>query len=57
VDEEDTVVWTVFGLTHNPRVEDWPVMPVEVYQVRFAPSGFFERNPAIEGCCAEGQTD
>lgn len=20
------VVWTVFGLTHNPRVEDWPVM-------------------------------
>ncbi|KAI1334678.1 copper amine oxidase 1 [Xylariaceae sp. FL0016] len=20
------VVWNVFGLTHNPRVEDWPVM-------------------------------
>lgn len=20
------VVWSVFGLTHNPRVEDWPVM-------------------------------
>ena len=20
------VVWTVYGLTHNPRVEDWPVM-------------------------------
>lgn len=20
------VVWAVFGLTHNPRVEDWPVM-------------------------------
>ena len=22
------VVWSVFGLTHNPRVEDWPVMYV-----------------------------
>lgn len=22
----DIVVWSVFGLTHNPRVEDWPVM-------------------------------
>jgi primary-amine oxidase len=23
---EDVVVWNCFGLTHNPRVEDWPVM-------------------------------
>lgn len=26
VENEDIVVWAVFGLTHNPRVEDWPVM-------------------------------
>jgi len=26
VENEDVVVWSVFGLTHNPRVEDWPVM-------------------------------
>ncbi len=26
VQDEDVVVWNVFGLTHNPRVEDWPVM-------------------------------
>lgn len=26
VDDEDIVLWSVFGLTHNPRVEDWPVM-------------------------------
>lgn len=26
VDDEDLVLWSVFGLTHNPRVEDWPVM-------------------------------
>lgn len=48
VENEDVVVWNVFGLTHNPRVEDWPVMPVEVYQVGFRPSDFFERNPAID---------
>lgn len=24
--QKDVVVWSVFGLTHNPRVEDWPVM-------------------------------
>lgn len=24
----DPVVWSVFGFTHNPRVEDWPVMYV-----------------------------
>ncbi|KOS21050.1 Copper amine oxidase 1 [Escovopsis weberi] len=31
LDEDDghrahPIVWVVFGLTHNPRVEDWPVM-------------------------------
>jgi primary-amine oxidase len=46
--DEDLVVWNVFGLTHNPRVEDWPVMPVEIYQVQFKPSDFIERNPAID---------
>lgn len=70
VDNEDLVVWNVFGLTHNPRVEDWPVMPVEIYQLQYKPSDFFERNPAIdmpgqkneasvligkEGGCCEGK--
>jgi Cu2+-containing amine oxidase len=26
----DPVVWYSFGVTHAPRVEDFPVMPVEV---------------------------
>jgi primary-amine oxidase len=26
VENDDVVVWNCFGLTHNPRVEDWPVM-------------------------------
>lgn len=26
VENTDVVIWNTFGLTHNPRVEDWPVM-------------------------------
>ncbi|KAF2474056.1 copper amine oxidase-like protein [Lindgomyces ingoldianus] len=45
---EDVVIWSVFGLTHNPRVEDWPVMPVDIFQVNLRPSDFFTANPAID---------
>ncbi|USP78558.1 Copper amine oxidase 1 [Curvularia clavata] len=48
VTNEDVVLWNVFGLTHNPRVEDWPVMPVEIHQIQYKPSDFFDRNPAID---------
>lgn len=27
------VIWNVFGLTHNPRVEDWPVMCVTLARI------------------------
>ncbi|KAI0125322.1 copper amine oxidase [Xylariales sp. AK1849] len=42
------VVWNVFGLTHNPRVEDWPVMPVEIHQVHIRPADFFTSSPALD---------
>ncbi|KAI0883794.1 copper amine oxidase 1 [Annulohypoxylon maeteangense] len=42
------VVWSVFGLTHNPRVEDWPVMPVEIHQFHLRPADFFTSNPALD---------
>lgn len=42
------VVWCVFGFTHVPRPEDWPVMPVEVFRVGLKPVSFFERNPALD---------
>ncbi|EXJ80072.1 primary-amine oxidase [Capronia epimyces CBS 606.96] len=48
VENEDVVVWNVFGLTHNPRVEDWPVMPVEIHQLHLRPADFFDRNPALD---------
>ena len=48
VENDDVVVWNVFGLTHNPRVEDWPVMPVEIHQIHLRPADFFTCNPAID---------
>lgn len=37
-----------FGLTHNPRVEDFPIMPMEKTSVMLRPEGFFTRNPALD---------
>lgn len=37
-----------FGLTHNPRIEDFPVMPVEKVSVMLKPDGFFTKNPALD---------
>ena len=48
VENDDVVVWSIFGLTHNPRVEDWPVMPMEKHELHFKPADFFERNPALD---------
>lgn len=48
VDDEDIVVWHSISLTHNPRTEDYPVMPVETMTVSLKPSGFFESNPALD---------
>ncbi|KAH7161295.1 copper amine oxidase [Dactylonectria macrodidyma] len=42
------VVWAVFGFTHFPRVEDWPVMPVETRQLQLRPVDFFTANPALD---------
>jgi len=44
----DVVVWYTFGITHVPRVEDWPVMPVHRAGFTLVPDGFFARNPALD---------
>jgi len=46
--DRDIVVWHTFGVTHVPRPEDWPVMPVEYTGFMLVPHGFFERNPALD---------
>ena len=48
IENTDIVVWHTFGLTHIPRPEDWPVMPVEYAGFSLMPVGFFERNPALD---------
>ncbi|WP_263252024.1 primary-amine oxidase [Saccharopolyspora rosea] len=48
VDGEDIVLWHTFGLTHFPRVEDWPIMPVDYCGFTLKPVGFFDRNPALD---------
>jgi primary-amine oxidase len=47
IDGADIVVWHTFGLTHFPRPEDWPVMPVDYAGFKLKPVGFFDRNPAL----------
>ena len=45
---KDIVVWHTFGSTHNPRIEDWPVMPCEKMTVGLKPVNFFGGNPGID---------
>ncbi len=42
------VLWYTLGSNHIPRVEDWPVMPVERVGFSLKPSGFFDRNPSLD---------
>ena len=46
--DTDVVLWHVFGPTHLPRPEDWPVMPVDRSGFRLRPLGFCDRNPALD---------
>jgi primary-amine oxidase len=48
IDDTDIVIWHTFGVTHVPRPEDWPVMPVEYAGFMLMPVGFFDHNPSID---------
>ena len=48
LDGTDLVLWHVFGPTHIPRPEDWPIMPVDYSGFAFKPYGFLDRNPALD---------
>ena len=63
VRDTDIVVWYVMGQHHIVRPEDWPVMPVARCKFQLRPSGFFDRNPALDvppsdsklsHCCSNG---
>jgi primary-amine oxidase len=44
----DLVMWHTVAITHVPRPEDWPVMPVEYCGFHLIPVGFFNRNPTLD---------
>ena len=46
--DDHIVVWYTFGAHHTPRPEDWPVMPATPIGFKLKPSGFFDRNPALD---------
>lgn len=48
MEDDDLVLWTTFGLTHWPTVEQYPVMPCETHVLKFTPNDFCVRNPAID---------
>lgn len=68
LDGTDLVLWHVFGPTHIPRPEDWPIMPVDYSGFSLKPYGFLDENPAmdlpdgaagheasVDGCCGGGR--
>lgn len=48
LENQDIVLWYSMGVTHLPRPEEWPVMPVHRAGFKVMPSGFFARNPALD---------
>ena len=48
IENEDVVLWYTMGITHIPRPEEWPVMPVAHLGFKLVPGGFFTRNPALD---------
>jgi primary-amine oxidase len=48
IENTDVVLWYVFGIHHITRPEDWPVMPSDIISFWLKPSGYFDRNPALD---------
>jgi primary-amine oxidase len=48
IDGQDIVLWHTFGVTHIPRPEDWPIVPVDGTGFTLIPQGFFDRNPTLD---------
>lgn len=48
IENTDVVVWHTFGLHHPVRPEDFPVQSCITTGFKLMPSGFFDRNPAID---------
>ncbi len=47
IEYEDVVLYYTVGVTHVPRIEDWPIMATHHAGFKLVPAGFFSSNPAI----------
>jgi primary-amine oxidase len=48
LDGAELVLWPVVGVHHDPRPEEWPIMPAHRMGMRLEPDGFFDRNPSLD---------
>ena len=48
INNEDIVTWYTVGITHVPRPEEWPIMPVAHLGFKLLPGGFFTKNPSLD---------
>ena len=48
IENTTLTVWYTVGVMHNPRLEDWPVMPVKHAGFMLRPFNFFEGNPGLD---------
>lgn len=46
--DTDVVLWYTLGITHIPRPEDWPYMPIHRGGFKLVPTSFFARNPTLD---------
>jgi len=48
LENEDIVLWYLFGIHHITRPEEWPIMPADIVSFWLKPFGFFDRNPSLD---------
>ncbi|GAA5865263.1 hypothetical protein JCM8547_008334 [Rhodosporidiobolus lusitaniae] len=48
IENEDIVLWHTYTFTHNPRPEDFPIMPAEMVRIHLKPNSFFTYNPTMD---------
>lgn len=48
LEKADIVLWYNMGITHTPRPEEWPIMPVHKCGFKLTPNCFFEKNPVLD---------